>query len=121
MKPRQFRFRLNLRLVATVDFRRGVPFHYDELRKRKLLADISADEVILLISQTGLQVAFVFHEEQISSRNGDPVSAIGHYRVQLSRHTPWAPRMLSEYASAAGIELIGVKRFEEHLQSRDAA
>jgi hypothetical protein len=110
------RLRLNLRMIATVDFRQGVPTHYEELKRRKLMRDIGDDETILLVSQTGLQLAFVFREVQIKGRNGDAVRAIAHYRLQLDRHTPWSPIMLTEYASQAGIELVHVKRFEDHLR-----
>lgn len=108
--------RLSLRLIATVDFRQGVPTHYDTLKKRRLLRDINEDEIVLLISQTGRQLAFVFHEVQIDSRSGEPVRAIAHYRVQLDKHTPFNGPMLSQYAQRAGIELDGLKRFEDHLK-----
>lgn len=110
------RMRLSLRMIATVDFRIGVPGHYDALKKKRLLRDISDDETVLLVSQTGRQLAFVFHEVQLNSRSGEPVKAIAHYRIQLDRHTPWSPLMLSEYAAQAGIELQHVKRFEDHLR-----
>lgn len=109
------RMRLSLRMVATVDFRSGVPTHYDELKKRRLLKDIDEDEVVLLISSSGQQLAFVFMETALVSRSGEPVTAISHYRVQLSRHTPFNYKMLSEYAAQVGIELRHIKRFEEHL------
>lgn len=107
--------RLNLKLIASVDFRHGIPHHYDELRKKRMLRDVADDEVILLVSQTGRQMAFVFREHEIHSRSGDTVKALAHYRIQLDRHTSWSPLMLSEYANAAGIELIGIKRFEEYI------
>ena len=109
------RMRLAIRIVATVDFRLGVPTHSEALKKRRLLRDITDDEVCVLISSTGRQVAFVFNAVQINSRSGEPVTAIAHYRVQLDRHTPFNHTMLSEYAAKANIELIGIKRFEEHL------
>lgn len=114
------RLRLSLRMIATVDFRLGVPTHYDVLKKKRLLKDISEDETVLLVSATGRQLAFVFHEVQIDSRSGEPVRAIAHYRVQLDRHTPFNGTMLSQYAERAGIELIGIKRFEDHLKGLEA-
>lgn len=109
------RMRLSLRLVATVDFRLGVPTHYEELKRKRLLRDIEEDEVILLISGTGTQLAFVFMETTITSRSGEPVRVVSHYRVQLDRKTPFNYKMLSEYAAKVGIELLHIKRFEEHL------
>jgi hypothetical protein len=109
------RIRLTLRMIATVDFRLGVPTHYDALKRKKLLRDIEEHETVLLVSQTGRQLAFVFSEVKIESRSGDPVTVIAHYRVQLDRHTPFNGTMLSEYAAKAGIDLVGIKRFEDHL------
>jgi hypothetical protein len=109
------RMRLSLRIVATVDFRLGVPTHYETLKRKKLLGDIDEDETILLVSQTGRQLAFVFSEMKIEARNGEPVTVISHHRVQLDRHTPFNHKMLSEYAAKARIHLIGIKRFEDHL------
>lgn len=109
------RMRLTLRMVATVDFRHGVPFHYEALKRKRLLRDITEDETVLLVSQSGRQLAFVFHAIEIDSRSGEPVTAISHYRVQLDRHTSFNGLMLSQYAQRAGIELVGLKRFEEHI------
>lgn len=117
MAAKNPRLRLNLKMIATVDFRCGVPHHYDELKKRKLLADLKDTETVLLVSATKRQLAFVFLEVQLAAKGGDPVFAISHYRIQLSRHSPWNPIMLAEYAALAGIELIGIKRFDEHLKS----
>ena len=108
--------RLSLRMVATVDFRHGVPFHYEVLRKKKLMEDIDEDETILLLSLTRRQLAFVFQEVSLASRGGEPVKAISHFRIQLDRHTPFNYTMLSEYAAKARIELLHIKRFDEFIK-----
>lgn len=122
--PRQRpRMRLTLRIIAHADFRVGIPAHYEALKRKKMVRDISEDETILLISQTGRQLAFVFAEVKIESRSGEPVTAIAHYRVQLDRHTPFNETMLSQYAERAGIELEGnsIKRFEQYIKNPQAA
>ena len=106
---------LRLRLVATVDFRHGVPFHYDELKKSNRLDEVRADECILLVSQTGTRVAFVFREANTTSRNGEPVKVVSSFQLALDRRTPWSPLMLQNYAEQVGIELLGLKRFEDHV------
>lgn len=116
-KAPRYRMRFSLRMVATVDFRHGIPSHYEALKKKRLLADIEDDETILLVSQTGRQLAFVFRELTLIARNGEPVHAVYHLRVQLDRHTPFNQKMLSEYADMAGIELLHIKRFEEHIKA----
>ena len=82
--------RLSLRMIAYVDFRFGVRFHYEALKKKRLTQDIADDETILLVSMQRLQLAFVFQEASITARGGEPVRALGHYRVQLDRHTPFS-------------------------------
>lgn len=119
MRPR---LSLRLKLVAAADFRKGVPTMMDDLRRAKKLVDLSGDEVVLLISATGLQLAFVFRDVTIEDRSRvDTVKCTTHYRVQLDRHTPWNPLMLVNYAEEAGIELQGLKRFEEHLFKGEVA
>jgi len=108
--------KLSLRMVATVDFRHGIPSHYDALKKRRHMDDIADDETILLVSQTGRQLAFMFQPIKLTSRSGEAVLAIPHYRIQLDRHTSFNHTMLSEYAAEARIELLHIKRFEEHIR-----
>lgn len=106
---------MRLRMVVTADFRMGVPTHVDLLRKKKEWPELSGDEVVLLISQTGLQLAFVFREQNLlgGMKMHTATGVITHVRVQLSRVTPWHPRMLANYAETAGIELVGIKKFQE--------
>lgn len=105
-------------MVATVDFRFGIPHHYDELKKQRALR-LGDSEVILLISQTKLQCAFVFKETAFDT--GRPgvgeVKGVTSLRVQLSRHTPFNPLMLQNYAAELGLEIDGLKRFEDHLRA----
>lgn len=118
-RKRNAKLRLNLKMIASVDFRCGVPYHYGELRRTKKLQPLGDDETLLLVSQTGFSLAFVFREMQIHRRgdvNLDVINAIASYRIQLDKKTPWSPLMLSEYANAANIELIGVTKFAEHLR-----
>jgi hypothetical protein len=105
--------KMRLKLVAFADFRKGVPTHVEELKRARKFPELGNDDVVLLLSQTGLQLAFVFKDTTVQGRNGDPVECISHIRVQLSRHTPWHPRMLQTYASRAGFELVGLKSFED--------
>lgn len=109
---------MRLKMVATVDFRKGVPTNLDELRKIGKLRSIADNEVILLISQTKLQLAFVYPDVRFEAggRRGE-IRAIAHYRVQLDRHTPWNPLMLVNYAEEAGLAIEGVKRFEDSLRA----
>lgn len=113
--------KMRLKLVATADFRMGVPTHVAELRKQRKF-DLGNDEVILLISQTGLQLAFVFSDTHLRHHRDDSdIEVLTHVRVQLNRHTPWHPRMLVNYAREAGIELVGHRAFEEWYREEHGA
>jgi hypothetical protein len=112
--------RLEIRMVATVDFRHGMPSHYEALKKRRLMDDITDEETIVLISLTGLQVAFLMQAFTLEARDGEPVNAIHHRRVQLDRRTPFNRSMLSKYAERAGIELVHIERFEDHIRGAAA-
>lgn len=106
---------MTLRLVAEADFRRGVPTHVAELRRRKMWPDLKANEVVLLISHVGTQLAFCFRPTTITvASRAEPVEGIAHYRLQLDARTPWSPNMLEEYARRAGIVLVGAQRFAAH-------
>lgn len=106
------------RLVTGADFRHGIPWHVQQLRaERKLPSTMEPDECVLLVSRTQLSLAFVFPEMTFRSAQRER-HAIAHYRVQLGESTPWNPLMLRNYAEQAGIEIAGIKRFEEHLDAQ---
>lgn len=108
---------MQLRLVATVDFRCGVPFHVETLKRLDKWPDLGEREVVLLVSLTGLQLAFVFPRIDFETVQRGEMHAIQHLRVQLDKRTPWDPAMLKEYAYAAGISLAGIRRFEDFLST----
>lgn len=104
------------RVFLDIDFRHGVPWHVDELRTKKKMPELHRDECVLLVSKTERQLAFVFGDTIIERSDGrDPTRAISHYRVQLARDTPWNPLMLSVYADRAGVEIVGLRRFEDFI------
>lgn len=113
------KLRLKLRLVVACDFRHGVGYHYDALKSKKWLDDMRADECALLVSYTGRRVMFVFRESKTTARGGDPVTVLSSFHLNLDRHTPWSPLMISEYAGHVGIDLIGIKRFEDHILDKE--
>lgn len=101
---------LKLRMVVEVDFRSGVPAHLLALKRR--LPDLRQDEVVCLIAKTGLQLAFAFRPREF-----DKNLAVTSVRVQLSTRRPWNPVMLTKYAESAGIELQGLRTFEQWWKS----
>lgn len=104
---------MRLRLVAVVDFRRGVPTHVQELRSINRWPTLGDRDVVLLISQTRSQLAFVYHDEKVHSSTGGDRVAVAHLRLQLDKSTPWNPLMLKNYAEKVGLDLLGLKKFEE--------
>ena len=111
--------RVHLKLTATADFRRGIPFHVAELQRQKRFPDLNWNDVVLLVSQTGLSLAFVFRPMIFDGgpRRGD-TRAVTHMRSQLDASTPWNRQMLQEYAKDFGMEIINRKQFDEYFDAR---
>lgn len=104
------------RVFLDVDFRHGIPTHLDELRAKHRLPELQRGDCVLLVSRTERQLAFVFSDFELEpGGRRKPVRVVAHYRVQLSRETPWDPLMLSVYADRAGIEIVGLRRFEDFV------
>lgn len=119
--PAMMRVRLK-RVVSDVGFRYGIAHHVAELRKQRKLDIVGADECVLLVSRTQRQLAFVFPLVDLgATRTHEQRAALTHLRVQLSHSSPWNPLMLANYAGSAGIEIVGLKRFEDHLGKQLAA
>jgi len=116
--PASALIRLRLRLVATVDFRFGVPHHWVELKKERNIR-LQRGETVLMISQTKYQLAWVVNDSEFDDGRGQTVRGITHLRTQLDKHRPFNPKMLQNYANDSGIELDGaaLKRFEDYMKA----
>lgn len=116
------RLHVRLRYVDTVDFRKSETTNY-----RLLPADIRESlrdgDAVCFKNEHGNQVVFVVKPRplpgvaSIQRKDGstDAAEVVCSIRLRLPHERPWNPTMLADYAHAAGLELIGIRRLVEHL------
>jgi hypothetical protein len=113
---------MKLRLKAIIpnaDFRKSEATLHDEfLRSRNYPGDLRKGECFLFLSKSGNQLLWFF--TQVSQIKGFKDAEIEVYDSRKWRVTggTWHPFMLANYASEVGIELVGIKRFEEIIDER---
>lgn len=104
---------MRLKHIAEVSFRTSESTNFDTFIKSLQGETISASEVVLFVAKGGDQLVFVSPRTSIAKNgDGDTVEVLASRRLRI-RHGRWNPLMLANYASDVGIELVGLKRFEE--------
>ncbi|MCK5617304.1 hypothetical protein KAR91_86370 [Candidatus Pacearchaeota archaeon] len=102
--------RIKLKAIKYVDFRKSEWTNYQEFKKsKKFPGELTHNEAFLFISNTGNQLIWM-----LNVANGP----LGHRIVDSRRWrftgtSSWNPLMLANYAEEVGIELIGIKKFQE--------
>ena len=100
-----------------VDFRYNEFGIYEGFRKSKSFpGDLGKNEVFLFVSRTGNQLLWVLNLTSLDAV-GSQQSMIDTRRWRLSG-SYWNPMMLANYAADVGLDLVGIKRFEELYDSR---
>jgi hypothetical protein len=108
-------------IVQDVDFRHTELDTYEQFRRSKsFTGDPKPGEAILFVSRSGNQLCWIMHYE-----TGVLVQKTYRARIQTLRMRVsggyWNPLMLANYAKQVGIELIGIKLFEEtYRRQREA-
>jgi hypothetical protein len=114
------RAKVRLRRVARGDFRKSEHTLFNELPvafRRKL----KGTDAVCFISGTGNQVVFVYGftsvgmTQAIGPHKSRRYGIVTSVRLRLTGST-WNPLMLQNYADECGIELAGIKRFEDHYE-----
>lgn len=78
--------------------------------------DLAVGEAFLFIAKGNDQVLFVFADHEVMF--GDtPRRVTDSRKLRLGAGT-WSPYMLQNYANAVGLNLQGIKRFEEVYAER---
>ncbi len=114
------RAKVRLRRVARGDFRTSEHTMLMSLQphERKL----RGNDCVCFISGTGNQVVFVYamksagETRATSKYEARPIEIVTSVRLRLTAGS-WNPLMLQNYAADAGLELEGLKRFEEHYSN----
>lgn len=95
-----------------MDFRKSELTNYDAFRKSKSFpGDLGKNEAYLFVSKGQNQLVWILNLIEIETERKDR-RMIDSRRWRLEGGT-WNPLLLQNYANEAGIELIGIRRFEE--------
>lgn len=105
---------VRLRYVAVADFRKSEANNFRAI-DQKIRDQLSGSDVVCLRSQSGDQVVFVYAPSAVQNAAGADLEVVASTRLRLPKGRGWDPRMLSEYAAAVGLELIGLKKFADYL------
>jgi len=100
--------RLRLKAVIQCSFVRSEASNLALFRKEgHYPGDLRKGEAFLFIAKGMNQVVFIFKTFKVEGR-----TVVDSRRLRLDGGT-WNPMMLQNYANAVGINLAGVKRFEQ--------
>lgn len=103
------------------DFRKNEVTLYEEFRKsRSFCGELGNNEAYLFISGSEDQLIWFLRSVEVQADRDAPVGVTHTQRSRLMKHTPWNPLMLQEYAQAVGIELVGIRSFEEAFKEQRA-
>jgi hypothetical protein len=76
--------------------------------------NLGRGEAICFVSKSGNQLCFVHRQSTVGKTvRGLDKQVVYSTRLRLSRGT-WDPTMLANYAGEVGLELVGLKRFEDY-------
>lgn len=105
--------RVKLVEIKEVNFRQSEATNFAKLPKGKR-ESLKNGEAICFISRMGNQLVFVHKGGTFGkTARGLQRTVVYSTRLRLTRGT-WNPDMLANYADEVGLELIGLKRFEDH-------
>ncbi len=100
-------------IMQDVDFRRNELTIYEAHRRsRDFPGDPKLGEAGLYISKAGTQLLWVLHYEAEAQIFNTSRRRIESLKMRISGGH-WNPLLLANYASDVGIELEGIRRFEE--------
>ena len=104
--------RLRLRVITSGNFRKNEATLYTEFEKEHGPLALKGDDCILFVSKTGKILRFVFAPVM-----GKKTSVLSSQTLRITVGGTWNPLMLKNYAAQLGIELAGLKCFEDYYQN----
>jgi hypothetical protein len=116
--------RLRLRAIIEVSFVKSEETNFDALWFSKewgaLIRSLDRGDVICLASKMKNQLVFVHGYTRVVTSGERPWMVLFSQRMRIKRGSgisdEFETQMLGSYARDCGIELIGLKLFEEHLK-----
>ncbi len=110
---------ITLAEINEAHFGRSEATMFDSLPK-KTRDGIQENTAVCFISRTGNQLCFVWRNKVVYRPDGSTVvPALMSAKLRLRTGT-WSPDMLANYASEVGLNLVGIKRFEQHYKEIQA-
>ncbi len=106
---------LRLRMMFSASFTRSDSSNYDLIRSRlkRHRITLGPRDVVAFRSLTGAQVMFVYAPTTLKHAQGEK-EVLRSVRFRLRGPGAWNPEMLANYARDCGIQLEGLKHFEEY-------
>lgn len=105
-------------IIQEVDFRYNELSIYEKHRKSKdFVADPKVGEAILFVSKSGNQLLWVLGYDADVMVQTTIRRRIESLRLRVSGGY-WNPLMLADYAENVGIQLEGLKKFEESYNAK---
>lgn len=111
------RVKLRLKGVVACDFSRSEATNLNLYRREAHFpGELQPGEAFLFVARSGNQVLFLFSGQQVDFA-GVLRQVTDSRRLRLGKGS-WSPYMLQNYANSVGLELVGIKRFEQIYASR---
>jgi hypothetical protein len=105
-------------IIQDADFRYSELTLYEKyLRSKAYGGELGTNETYLFVSRSGNQLVWVLHYEPDVLVQKTKRRRIESLRMRISGGY-WNPLMLQNYANEVGIELEGIKRFEEAFKEK---
>ncbi|HJU21444.1 MAG TPA: hypothetical protein VJ891_02955 [Casimicrobiaceae bacterium] len=110
---------VNLRAVATADFRSSEFTNFEAWKKKHggLAKKLGETDAVLFLSQSGGQIVFVhgFTTFETRNRRAGTGEVLRSERLRL-RDGTWSPYLIADYAACVGLKLNGLKRFVDYVR-----
>jgi hypothetical protein len=107
---------MRLRYIYRGDFRKSEHTLFNLVSAEVKDLKLNEGDCVLLLSHSGKLLKFVYGMKEL--QNGEKtVKILPSQTYRITSGGTWNPLMLKNYASAVGIELQGLKRFEDHYRS----
>jgi hypothetical protein len=113
---------LHLKAVIRCSFQRSEVTNLDLFRQEgHFPGELLNGEAFLLLAKGGNQLIFIFRSPvNYESPTGASWEVIDSRKLRLTGGT-WSPYMLQDYANEVGLNLVGIKRFEQVHDEMQAA
>jgi hypothetical protein len=112
---------MRLKYIAQADFRKNEHTNFLEhhviKRGKKVEKRIALKpgEVACLVAASGKQIVFVYNPDRVMNGDGeDECNVLHSERLRLTAGGRWDPLMLGNYAAQVGIQLEGIRLFQQH-------